>query len=910
MCCGRTAASSLLAALLTIPGTVVWALDTGTIDFEDLEIGRPIAGHLVRGGMWRVSGRTQNAEGFPIERMVIVTDPHPAGIHGKVLSPGIAAPGAFSASLELDNPVSGDSHRIDYDICITDDSDRSLQFYVESGPYEFSDTVAYSVDQISQMWNQVHPVTNVPQPDTVSHEPVGQSGSMETTAQVNFVPNKWHHVRMDIFISQNKYDFYLDGKPMFSGNFKNVAQGGANLFEAISWGHNHPPRVYIDNVRVYVPTRGDLNDDGVADREDIMPFVIALTSGDASDFAQRSPQGYFWAADMNDDGVRNHQDVSLFSQILEKPALERLVQLIVRGHRLTESGQDARAVETYSQVVDSSSDYGDLVVLARRACVELLLEQDPVDIDVVERHLDALPAEGTPDEPRLREYAGRLLLRRVKQAPIAARKYTWTKGLNGLLDDDEAVLPEAILEDLEGIVLSMEDEGELSRLQILTDLLTLIPDVAKMHTLQQWRAKLLADVGSWDDACKAAHLSILLASASPKEPLEAIRQSLTIMKTPGLPKAARESLEASMQSSEAGDPTNASPAAPLQIDATLQQAATAILDSATGLSPRRRAYLLLFAGRPEEGVREIARVLLGAPVGGNQIVRVLEDIIASFSIADGHVRRADRALRALGESSGRDEADPQADQLLDSFLEVAATSLDENLETREGRQSALFGALPRSEGAEIAREALERWQRRLIAWGATADLAGKTAWAQACWAPVVNRAASPAETNRLIDSIVEKMLEVPQSYLSTIGVLHDLLGHLQQPSAQGHLRMEIATICFKNADFDQALSEFNQADALLPENQRQPDMEIGFMRAMSLIRLERSTEALDQLDRMSGWSGTDEQEARVLFLLGWLNLHQSRPQQALSYLRDLTERYPATSFAEKAAQLIKRIEKI
>ena len=54
----------------------------------------------------------------------------------------------------------------------------------------------------------------------------------------------------------------------------------------------------------------------------------------------------------------------------------------------------------------------------------------------------------------------------------------------------------------------------------------------------------------------------------------------------------------------------------------------------------------------------------------------------------------------------------------------------------------------------------------------------------------------------------------------------------------------------------------------------------------------------------------DEQEARVLFLLGWLNLHQSRPQKALSYLHDLTERYPGTSFAEKATELIKRIEKI
>jgi TolA-binding protein len=77
---------------------------------------------------------------------------------------------------------------------------------------------------------------------------------------------------------------------------------------------------------------------------------------------------------------------------------------------------------------------------------------------------------------------------------------------------------------------------------------------------------------------------------------------------------------------------------------------------------------------------------------------------------------------------------------------------------------------------------------------------------------------------------------------------------------------------------------------------------------MSYVRLRQFSDALSVLKQMENWPGTSEQHARVLFLIGWIQLQNSNKPKALFAFRVVVDKFPQTLYAKTAGQLIRRME--
>lgn len=117
-----------------------------------------------------------------------------------------------------------------------------------------------------------------------------------------------------------------------------------------------------------------------------------------------------------------------------------------------------------------------------------------------------------------------------------------------------------------------------------------------------------------------------------------------------------------------------------------------------------------------------------------------------------------------------------------------------------------------------------------------------------------------------------------------------------------------ATLCAAK-EFDGCMRIMNKAESLAEKPEALKEMPWGFLRATALIGLERLDDARTLLEAMEQWNaGAEEDHARAAFLIGWIYLQQNDRDKALSTLKAGIEKYPASTFAAKAKQIVQRLQ--
>ena len=130
---------------------------------------------------------------------------------------------------------------------------------------------------------------------------------------------------------------------------------------------------------------------------------------------------------------------------------EGTLALMLKGQLLEVKGDTAEAIAVYSQVIgETLSD--DIVELARRRVIKVLLQQRSVDLDAVLEHLNALGSDNQHLAADVWNFTARTIFRRVMAANPGDRQEGWAEGIRKLSRSGDSVsLTDATLSDLDGL---------------------------------------------------------------------------------------------------------------------------------------------------------------------------------------------------------------------------------------------------------------------------------------------------------------------------------------------------------------------------------------------------------------------------------------------------------------------------
>lgn len=632
----------------------------------------------------------------------------------------------------------------------------------------------------------------------------------------------------------------------------------------------------------------------------------------------------------------------------------QFAQLTLQADMLKASRRPAEAAAIYRQIIDQLRDDPVAVSQSRRRLVRLLLEAEPTDLAAAHVQLAALAAESRHADDELWNDALRLLCRRTAAAPPGERGRLWSVEIAQLASGKARLAPEAMA-DLERLVAALGDGSaptKLDALAVYTDVLTLVPDISSMRNLQARRQTILQSSGDAAQALSAAAVNLALASVTPDGPAGPARRYEDLLRSSGAPIEQVSQFQSQIRwgSRPQGDPAGgagarrmfAGPDAPLVAAAAAAlkadpAAATRLLPGSSDGARRRRAYLNLFAGRVDDALREAHAALDGAELGTEEVFACFDDLAGMLAIADGSLWNCNRFAQWMatkGEPAttlpagahGVDRAahagsiDPHLAVLLacDSARQRPASSASGPTSGPTPRRT--FGSASPVERAELAKGALWRGGQRAVAWGLDLFNAGDVEWAATFWATAINTQRSPGYAGSLIDLLFEKTVVAhgEAASRSGISVLESVVASLSGGD-RGRLQSQIllyrrradlaqAKLLFEDGKFEECLSTLDQLDRALPESTGAEDLGTGFMRTLCLIRLARFDDAVSLLSRMEAWPGTDEQHAKRAFLVGWTYLQKEDKLKALPALRRVIERYPNTTFADKARKLTETAE--
>ncbi len=577
-----------------------------------------------------------------------------------------------------------------------------------------------------------------------------------------------------------------------------------------------------------------------------------------------------------------------------------LRQLLMQANSARLAGQNDDAAALYQQVIDEFPAQRRIVQLARRNLVLLLLQRQPAPLASVRKHFDALLAEQGHHTPESWSYACRIGLAAVRQAPAAERPAVWRRVFTELATArDQTDMDSWVLTDLERTLDVLDQSSDFPPLTLLTDMLVLTPTTPAMRRIQQGRIKALWAKGDQANMARAAWLDAMLALTTSDGPLVSFDRTASL-----LANAAQDGgeavapLEDRLLDGAASVSAAADPSTMARPDDALRRAARqALQDAERPLPARDRAYLLVWAGESEEGLRSAGKALR-ASGETSQIQSCLLDTTALLAITDGGFEKAGRVLVYM-----TDPPPAPPDVYLEAFLE-GYRAVDETaaVSTDVGDYRPPAAVQP-----GMASPVLNRWRQRLTRWGVEALGLNRPHWPQTFWAVALRGMSDDEEKTTWLDRIVDEaeLAQAAQDPAVTIGAIRRLAAKVDHPDDQRRLQIRIAALEFEAGRFEQVLAEL---DAIQGLKRDAHDIQIGFMRAMSLIRLSRLDEAVEQLDAMTYWNGTDEEMARASFLIGWVYLQQLQTQKALMALRVVTDKYPRTGFAVKARELIQRLE--
>ena len=552
-----------------------------------------------------------------------------------------------------------------------------------------------------------------------------------------------------------------------------------------------------------------------------------------------------------------------------------LQQMMLNANFARIKGQKGAAIKLYECAIQKYPDQKEIIRHARRELIQLLLEYEPFDYKTIQTNLESLTSSDGTMLPEVWNYFCRALFRKVALSPCGERKAIWQAGLRRL-DNPDITMTGETFGDLDQLVTVFGKDDSLSPLEIYTDLFLLVPDLETMRKLQSRRIVAFIEQKAWPQAIKAAELDIFLSGVTSDGPRNSVKKCEEIMK---LAKVPVEQVEQFKKEIDRGVVTFESKNSD-GIDDRLKRSSQNILQNVQRFrSSRRQAYLDLFAGNREQALNESFALLSQAVVHDDKISQVFDDLSVILSIVQGDCCSNSRFIRWLAEKN------PNFHSFIKSVsMETITPSLQ-----------------------QAAHVASNRWEQNLIDCGQAALREGDKEWPRILWVWVINEKEDPNAAIALINNLCEKGKSV-QGTQDNLETLEAIYPYLKMPEEQQLVLYKMAALCYEDSNFARCLELLDRTDRFMVQAKYKQDISMGFMRALSFIQLQKFSEAVSLLNKMSDWPGSDEEHARALFLIGWVNLQENNKSMALNVLRQVKSRYPKTPFAPKAEELINRLE--
>ena len=603
------------------------------------------------------------------------------------------------------------------------------------------------------------------------------------------------------------------------------------------------------------------------------------------------------------------------------PAALRMLMLKASLMRGTE--QMTKAASLYRDVLQQFGQHRAVATLARRSLVEILLAQSPMDLNAISEHLAGFASAAEGRDDRLWNLECRLLFRRVHAAPPAQRQAMWQQGIQELWRSSAVVAPET-LADLDELIIGIAEPGPLTPGRVLTDMILMVPDLPSLQELQRRRTTTFVDKGMWAEAVAAAKQDVLLASVAAEGPLRATDRCRKVMESAGVTAADRDRFVArcwwepgaESRLTELSDPSEFWAEV---VDGPPTSAASMELQRThDSRSDRQRAFLNAWAGRLQMALRSAHAALATTASNPSDLARAFDELAVISAVADadylarhGFLRwlAASRARRGRGE--GRSETIPSQKILAECEARLKAQGVPAMQET--SRQCVgSYRQLTDKRRSELATRVRSRLTHRVIEWGGQAIRADRTQAAISYWVQAIETQDDPNQAIVAMDTI---LTHAENFLVRDFGSAHEFLDlmrsalpHLRSSMTRRHLLIRIAGVLYEQGDASDCLATLDQADSLAAGQTQTSDMAVGFMRALSLMRLRSFDKAIAVLEGMEAWPGTVDDHARAVFLVGWIHLQRDQKSEALQSFEQIVDRYPQTPFADNARALVHRLQ--
>ena len=449
------------------------------------------------------------------------------------------------------------------------------------------------------------------------------------------------------------------------------------------------------------------------------------------------------------------------------------------------------------------------------------------------------------------------------------------------------------------------------RLQISTDLMLLVPRGSFLCKIQWNRTKALIESGNVDNAIQAARLGVALALLSPQGPRRTALQSVAAARSSGWSPQNVEQLQTALLTMVEGDAAPAAGSAPI-VDRLLRQAADQHAPQTENTpTARSLAYHSLYAGRVQQMSERIADALNQTRLDGPHLPSAFQQVAVFATVAGGSFETYSQLMTELVGNVAGDTSSPDAVPDADApwywlFQAIESGRATGNNGDQLPPEPALFAHATEPQRRKLLGQAATRWQQQVTDWADNAYAQGDAKWTVAFWLLRVRSAANSEQRAQGVQTFISKMLSrhSHETAQAALQVMHD---RLTDAAAHRELKSAMISMSFRARQYDDCLRQLAELDQLQADAAVAHDARHTYWRAMSLIRLDRTDEAIASHERIAASDAGDDQRAGADLLIAWVHLQQRNTAKAGQTLQHVIDTYPHTPFGVQAASLVEAL---
>lgn len=166
---------------------------------------------------------------------------------------------------------------------------------------------------------------------------------------------------------------------------------------------------------------------------------------------------------------------------------------------------------------------------------------------------------------------------------------------------------------------------------------------------------------------------------------------------------------------------------------------------------------------------------------------------------------------------------------------------------------------------------------------------------------------SPAQSEHIFSELIKtcQQLSRGRGLEMTMVMFRSFIQKLKSEELHRRAQLRIGRLYYENGEFGKAVVELD-----LDQNVKEPSDSYslaGLVKAMALIRLGRSAQALSLLEWVATYSQDVKQQARAAFLIGRINLVYNRHDLARKWLKKVAYELADQTHCEQARKLLSQI---